>query len=165
MNKIKEIIVGTNNDGKYKEICGLLPKKIKKYSPKKFKILSPKETGKSFKENSLIKAKYYSKKTNLACLSDDSGLEIDLLKGKPGIYSSRWGGKKNNFNLAIKKIGPKVSIKQDLFAALLFSGLEEKIFLVLGLLMEKFQDLKKEKEDLAMIPYLFLMVIKKHSVK
>ena len=60
MNKIKEIIVGTNNDGKYKEICGLLPKKIKKYSPKKFKILSPKETGKSFKENSLIKPKYYS---------------------------------------------------------------------------------------------------------
>tara|TARA_Y100000590_G_scaffold2_1_gene7 strand:- start:3498 stop:4136 length:639 start_codon:yes stop_codon:yes gene_type:complete len=108
MNKIKEIIVGTNNDGKYKEICGLLPKKIKKYSPKKFKILSPKETGKSFKENSLIKAKYYSKKTNLACLSDDSGLEIDLLKGKPGIYSSRWGGKKNNFNLAIKKIFKKM---------------------------------------------------------
>ena len=86
----------------------MLPKKIKKYSPKKFKILSPKETGKSFKENSLIKAKYYSKKTNLACLSDDSGLEIDLLKGKPGIYSSRWGGKKNNFNLAIKKIFKKM---------------------------------------------------------
>ncbi len=109
MNKIKEIIIGSNNEGKCKEIRGLLPKKIKKYSAKKFKISSPKETGRSFKENSFIKAKYYSKKTNLVCLSDDSGLEIDLLKGKPGIYSSRWGGKKNNFNLAIKKIFKKMN--------------------------------------------------------
>jgi len=104
MKKIKKILIGTNNAGKYKEICDLLPSKIKKYSPKKFKILSPKETGKSFKENSLIKATYFSKKKNLVCLSDDSGLEINLLNGKPGIYSSRWAGKKNNFDLAIKKI-------------------------------------------------------------
>ena len=44
------------------------------------------------------------KKTNLICLSDDSGLEIELLNGAPGIYSSRWSGEKNDFNLAIKKI-------------------------------------------------------------
>ena len=54
MNKIKEVIIGTNNQGKYKEICDLLPNKIKKYSPKEFNILTPKETGKSFKKNSLI---------------------------------------------------------------------------------------------------------------
>ena len=47
MKKIKEVIVGTNNKGKYKEICDLLPKKIKKYSPKDFGILSPKEIGKN----------------------------------------------------------------------------------------------------------------------
>ena len=88
MKKIKEILVGTNNEGKYKEICDLLPREVKKYSPKKFNLLSPEETGKSFKENSLIKATFFSKKTNLICLSDDSGLEIDLLKGRPGIYSS-----------------------------------------------------------------------------
>ena len=104
MNKIKEIIIGTNNEGKYKEICDLLPNKVKKYSPKEFDILAPEETGKSFKENSFIKASYFSKKTNLICLSDDSGLEINLLSGKPGIYSSRWSGEKNNFDLAIKKI-------------------------------------------------------------
>ena len=114
MNKIEEIIVGTNNEGKYKEICDLLPKKIKKHTPKKFGILTPEETGKSFQENSFIKAAYFSKKTNLICLSDDSGLEIDLLKGKPGIYSSRWSGEKNNFNLAIKKIYEKMNnIKKD----------------------------------------------------
>ena len=109
MPKIKEILIGTNNKGKYREICDLLPKKIKKFSIKEFKILTPKETGKSFEENSMIKASYFSKKTNLVCLSDDSGLEIDLLKGMPGIYSARWSGKKNNFNLAIKKIFKKIS--------------------------------------------------------
>ncbi len=104
MTKIKEILIGTNNIGKYEEISDLLPKEIKKYSPKEFQIKTPEETGKSFEENSFIKASYFSKKTNLVCLSDDSGLEINLLKGAPGIYSSRWSGEKNNFTLAIKKI-------------------------------------------------------------
>ncbi len=114
MNKIKEVLIGTNNEGKYKEICGLLPNKIKKHSPKEFGILTPEETGESFEKNSFIKASYFSKKTNLICLSDDSGLEIDLLKGEPGIYSSRWSGKKNNFNLAINKIYKKMNnIKKD----------------------------------------------------
>ena len=114
MKKIKEILIGTNNQGKFKEICALLPKKIKKYSLKEFNISSPKETGKSFRKNSLIKASYFSKKTNLICLSDDSGLEIKYLQGKPGIFSSRWGGKKNNFNLAIKKVYSKMNkIKKE----------------------------------------------------
>jgi XTP/dITP diphosphohydrolase len=104
MTKIKEILIGTNNIGKYEEISDLLPKEIKKYSPKEFQIKTPEETGKNFEENSFIKASYFSKKTNLVCLSDDSGLEINLLKGAPGIYSSRWSGEKNNFTLAIKKI-------------------------------------------------------------
>ena len=109
MEKIEEIIIGTNNQGKYKEICDLIPDKIKKYSPKKLDILSPEETGKSFKENSFIKASYFSKQANQICLSDDSGLEIDLLEGKPGIYSSRWAGIKNNFDLAIRKVFKEMS--------------------------------------------------------
>ena len=109
MEKIKEILVGTNNTGKYKEICDLLPKKLIKYSPKKFKILTPKETGKSFQQNSILKASYFSKKTNLVCLSDDSGLEIDLLGGYPGIYSARWGGGNKNFDIAIKKVFQEMS--------------------------------------------------------
>ena len=116
MDKIKEILIGTNNEGKYKEICDLLPKRVIKYSLKEFNILSPEETGKSFEKNSFIKASYFSKKTNLICLSDDSGLEIDLLNGEPGIYSSRWSGKKNNFDLAIKKIFKKMKkINKDWF--------------------------------------------------
>jgi len=109
MNKIKKLIIGTNNQGKYKEICDLLPQEIKKYSPIELGISSPEETGKNFKENSFIKASYFSKKKNLICLSDDSGLEINLLNGRPGIYSSRWAGKKSNFDLAIKKVFEEMS--------------------------------------------------------
>ena len=114
MEKIKEIIIGTNNDGKYREICDLLPQEVKKYYPKEFKISSPEEIGKNFEENSLLKASYFSKKANLVCLADDSGLEIKLLNGAPGIYSARWGDVKNNFDEAIEKVFEEMSkIKKD----------------------------------------------------
>ena len=73
-------------------------------TPKHFDLNSPKETGTNFKENSFLKAKFFSKKTNMICLADDSGIEVDSLNKLPGIYSARWGGKKSNFNLAIKKV-------------------------------------------------------------
>ena len=102
--KISKILIGTNNRGKLREINSLLPKSVKVYSTKDFNLKSPNETGKTFKTNALIKAKYFSKKTNLICLSDDSGLEIDVLKKKPGIYSARWGGKKSDFNKAMQRV-------------------------------------------------------------
>ena len=102
--KITKILVGTNNVGKLREIKGLLPKTLKIYSTSYFKIKSPTENGKTFEENSLIKARYFSKKTKMTCLSDDSGLEIDILDGAPGIYSARWGGKKKNFVKAMKRV-------------------------------------------------------------
>ena len=102
--KIRDIIIGTNNLGKLKEIRDLLPKNYKIYSPKDFGISSPKENGKTFLENSLIKAKYFSKKTKRLCLADDSGIEINILNNQPGIFSARWAGKKKDFNLAIDRI-------------------------------------------------------------
>ena len=102
--KIRKLLIGTNNSGKLREIRDLLPKKIKTYSASDFSIKSPKEDGSTFKENSLIKSKYFSNKSNLICLADDSGLEIDILDKRPGIYSSRWGGRKSNFKVAIKKV-------------------------------------------------------------
>ena len=83
--KIKELLIGTNNKGKLREIKDLLPRSIKTVSTADFNLKSPKENGKTFKENSLIKSKYFSKKTRLICLADDSGLEIDILNKKPGI--------------------------------------------------------------------------------
>ena len=81
-----------------------MPKSIKIYSTSEFNFRSPVENGKTFKENSLIKSKYFSKKTGLICLADDSGLEIDFLDKNPGIYSARWGGKHSNFSKAIKRV-------------------------------------------------------------
>ena len=102
--KINNLIIGSNNAGKVREIKQLLPKNINVYSIIDYKLKSPKETGKTFLQNSYIKSKYFSKKTGKICLADDSGLEIDILNKKPGIFSARWGGRKNNFNLAIKKV-------------------------------------------------------------
>ena len=102
--KITKLLVGTNNSGKLKEIRDLLPKNLKIYSTSNFKTTSPIENGNSFEENSLIKAKYFSKKSKMICLSDDSGLEIDILEGDPGIYSARWGGKKGDFLKAMNRV-------------------------------------------------------------
>ena len=102
--KINKLLIGTNNRGKLSEIRSLLPKNIEIHSTSKFNLKSPVENGKTFKENSLIKSKYFSKKTDLLCLADDSGLEIDLLNKKPGLHSARWGGKNSDFKKAIKRV-------------------------------------------------------------
>ncbi len=103
--KILQILIGSNNKGKLREIRELLPKRLKIYTPIHLNLLkSPIENGKTFTQNSLIKAKYYSKKSGMICLADDSGLEIDILNKKPGIFSARWSGNSKNFNLAIKKV-------------------------------------------------------------
>ena len=111
MKKISKLLIGTNNKGKYKEIRDLLPKYIKTHSTHKFKLKSPREDGRTFKENSIIKSKYFSKKTKLICLADDSGLEIDILDKSPGIYSARWGGKKADFKKAINRVYKELSKK------------------------------------------------------
>ena len=109
--KINKLLIGTNNPGKLREIKSLLPKNIEIYSTSKFNLKSPTENGKTFKENSLIKSKHFSKKTGLICLADDSGLEIDLLDKNPGIYSARWGGRYGDFNKAIKRVYRELSKK------------------------------------------------------
>ena len=104
MKKILKILVGTNNKGKLREIKDLLPKNLKIYAPIDFKVKSPVENGKTFQENSLIKARFFAKKTKMMCLSDDSGLEIEILNKKPGIYSARWGGRIGDFDKAIDRV-------------------------------------------------------------
>ena len=142
MKKIFKLLIGTNNRGKFREIRELLPKYIKTYSTANFQLKSPKESGSTFQENSLIKSKYFSKKTNLICLADDSGLEIDILDKDPGIYSARWGGKEGDFNKAIKKVYRRLikkdinwkqkKIKARFVCALSICFLNKKIALVIG---------------------------------
>ncbi len=140
--KINKLLIGTNNKGKLREIKNLLPKNIKIHSTSEFNLKSPIENGKTFKENSLIKSKFFSNKTGLVCLADDSGLEIDFLNKRPGIYSARWGGKKGNFNNAIKKVYRELykkdknwknkKIKARFVCALSISFFNKKISCVLG---------------------------------
>ena len=142
MKKISKLLIGTNNKGKYREIKDLLPKYIKTYSTSEFKLKSPTEDGLTFTENSIIKSKHFSKKTNLICLADDSGLEIDLLDKSPGIYSARWGGKKGDFKKAMNRVYKELSkkdknwkdkkIKARFICALSICYLDKKIASVLG---------------------------------
>ncbi len=140
--KIIKLLIGTNNKGKLREIKSLLPKSIKIHSTSEFNLKSPVENGKTFKENSLIKSKYFSKKTGLICLADDSGLEIDFLDKSPGIYSARWGGKQGDFGKAIKRVYKELNkkdknwkirkIKARFICALSISYKSKKIICVLG---------------------------------
>ena len=104
MHKFNKILIGTHNDGKFKEISDLIPKTIEKVSPLSLSIESPAENGKTFLENSEIKAGFFCKKSNLVTLSDDSGLSIDCLNGEPGIYSARWAKKYGSFDKAMDEI-------------------------------------------------------------
>ena len=160
--KYKEIVIGTNNNGKLREIKDLLPKSYKISSPKDYKLKSPKENGKTFLKNSLIKAKYFSKKTRKICIADDSGLEISLLNNQPGIYSARWGGKKNDFNLAISKIYSKLEKKDKnwrkkkvsakFICALTIFGLKKKPIQSLGIINGKLSKTKLGKNGFGYDP-------------
>ena len=142
MKKISKLLIGTNNKGKYKEIKDLLPKSIETHSTSEFKLKSPREDGKTFMENSIIKSKYFSKKTKLICLADDSGIEIDILDKSPGIYSARWGGKKGDFKKAINRVYRELSkkdknwkqkkVKARFICSLSIFHLDKKIASVLG---------------------------------
>ena len=111
MHKFNKILIGTHNDGKFKEISDLIPKTIEKVSPLSLSIESPAENGKTFLENSEIKAGFFCKKSNLVTLSDDSGLSIDCLNGEPGIYSARWAKKYGSFDKAMDEILKMVNKK------------------------------------------------------
>ncbi len=160
--KIKELLIGTNNKGKLKEIRDLLPKKIKTYSTSEFNLKSPRENGKTFKANSLIKSSYFSKKANLICLADDSGLEIDLLGKKPGLYSARWAGRKLDFKKAIKRVYKeldkknknwrKIKIKARFVCALSISNLDKKIACVIGKIEGKISSEPKGKKGFGYDP-------------
>ena len=160
--KIKKIVIGSNNKGKIKEIKDLLPKNYKILTPSHFKLASPPENGKTFIKNSLLKAKYFSLKTNEVCLADDSGLEIDLLDKKPGIFSARWGGKNSNFNLAIDRVFKALNkkdkkwrekkIKARFVCALTIYGLKKKAIQSLGIIEGYISKTKKGKNGFGYDP-------------
>ena len=110
---MKKILIGTHNAGKFREIGYLLTKRYKKISPTSLKIKIPKETGKTFVSNSKLKVNFFSKYVNYPVISDDSGLCIQALRGKPGIYSARLAKKHGSFFKAMKFILKKMKNKKN----------------------------------------------------
>lgn len=101
-----ELVIATSNLGKVREIREVLKDfKILIRTLKDYPFVSPpEETGKTFFENALLKAKYYAENLKKVCLADDSGLEVEALDGAPGIYSSRFAGEEGNDQKNIQKL-------------------------------------------------------------
>ncbi|WOH39295.1 XTP/dITP diphosphatase [Thalassotalea fonticola] len=94
MNKI---VLATGNKGKVKEFAEILSEHNIDIVPQSdFNVSEVAETGTTFVENAIIKARHAAKITGLPAIADDSGLEVDFLKGAPGIYSSRYAGENGN---------------------------------------------------------------------
>tara|TARA_B100000963_G_C22525672_1_gene625178 strand:- start:323 stop:898 length:576 start_codon:yes stop_codon:yes gene_type:complete len=133
---MKKILIGTHNVGKFKEIAYLLPKKYKKISPSKLKIKSPKETGKSFIANAELKVRFFSKYVNYPVISDDSGICIQALSNRPGIYSARLAEKHGSFqnamNFILKKLKGKKNRKAIFVCSLSYKNEKGKIITVQG---------------------------------
>jgi len=89
---MKKIILATSNLGKVRELNAMLEGQYNVVSQMDMKVAEVPETGASFIENALIKARNASSQSQLPALADDSGLVVDALNGEPGIYSARYAG-------------------------------------------------------------------------
>ncbi len=101
----KKLVIASHNQGKVREIGELLrPLGIEVVSALDLDLPEPEETGTTFIANAELKAKAASEASGLPSLADDSGLCVDVLWGRPGIYSARWAGPDKDFALAMQKV-------------------------------------------------------------
>lgn len=107
--KIDKLVVASHNAGKINEIKSLLaPFKIEVQSAADLHLSDVEETGKTFEENAKLKANTISLKCGLPCLADDSGLCVDALGGRPGVYSARYAPNRD-FNEGMKMLLKEIS--------------------------------------------------------
>jgi non-canonical purine NTP pyrophosphatase (RdgB/HAM1 family) len=107
---MQRVVLATGNPGKVREINALLAGHDFEVLPQSaFAVAAAEETGLTFVENALIKARHAAAHTGLPVIADDSGLEVDALAGAPGIYSSRYAGKtasdKDNLEKLLADLG------------------------------------------------------------
>jgi len=101
----KNIVLASNNPGKLREISQILSNlKITVVPQSDFKVSDTEETGSSFVENALLKARNASRHSGLPAIADDSGIEVDHLHGAPGIYSARYAGLGASDEQNVKKL-------------------------------------------------------------
>lgn len=105
------LVVASHNKGKVWEINQLLaPYGLDAVSAGDLNLSEPEETETTFEGNARLKALAAAKGANLPALADDSGLEVELLGGAPGIYSARWAGPEKDFGVAMKKVADEIAV-------------------------------------------------------
>ncbi|MCP8462917.1 RdgB/HAM1 family non-canonical purine NTP pyrophosphatase [Pseudomonas sp. ZM23] len=96
MIKLEQLVLASHNAGKLKELQAMLGAHVKVRSIGEFSDVEPEETGLSFVENAILKARNAARISGLPALADDSGLAVDYLGGAPGIYSARYADGKGD---------------------------------------------------------------------
>ncbi len=90
---MSKLVLATGNQGKVREMANLLAEfGFDVSAQSEYKVSDVAETGTTFVENAIIKARHAAKETGLPAIADDSGLEVDALQGAPGVYSARYAG-------------------------------------------------------------------------
>lgn len=110
----KKLVIASHNAGKVREIAELLaPFGVEVISAGALGLAEPEETEATFAGNAILKAEAAAKASNLAALSDDSGLCVEAMDGAPGIYSARWAGPTKDFSLAMARVEKELTGKSD----------------------------------------------------
>jgi len=106
--KARCLVVATSNPGKLRELRALLPAEFELVTAEHAGIVLPPESGSTFEENALIKARAAAQQTGLLALADDSGLEVDALGGEPGVQTATYAGARasseENIRLLLEKL-------------------------------------------------------------
>jgi XTP/dITP diphosphohydrolase len=106
------LLIATHNAGKVKEFAVLLNQKnLELVNAGDLGLAEPEETGTTFAENALLKARAGFAASGIPCLADDSGLAVDALDGAPGIYSARWAGPQKDFSAAMARVEKELLAK------------------------------------------------------
>lgn len=112
MNLPRELTVASHNAGKVREIAALLDRLgIRAIGAAALGLAEPDETGQSFAENALLKARAAADTAGKPALADDSGLVVRALDGAPGIYSARWAGPEKNFSAAMARVERELGVR------------------------------------------------------
>ncbi len=99
------LVLATHNNGKLREFAALLALYVKDMvSAGDLRLPEPEETGNTFADNAILKARAAAKLSGSPALADDSGLCVTALNNQPGIYSARWGGPAKDFQMAMKRV-------------------------------------------------------------
>ena len=108
------LLIASHNQGKVREIGDLLSSfEIVVRGAAELGLSEPEETGRTFTENALLKARAAAGESGLTALADDSGLCVAALDGAPGIYSARWAGPRRDFTLAMARVERELGAGRD----------------------------------------------------